>query len=152
VIYSCLDPYSRVQLFAASHSARRAVLLCASRVSLQLPDDTDSSLSVLGALLEVPAGQCFEALNIEMQTSPGQLLEHIGPLKDGRVQSLHLQVSLNAEGGRRASNLCTCDRSSISVAPPRMACVGEHDQPCRLPAGCSSLQPATQSHVARGMC
>jgi hypothetical protein len=106
VIYSCLDPRSRMHLFAANHAARRAVMSCVSRVSLQLPDNTDLPLGVLGTLLEVPAGQpCLEALSIKMQTSPGQLLENIGPLKDGRVQSLHLQVSLKGAGGEKSKQV-----------------------------------------------
>jgi hypothetical protein len=67
IIYSYLHPRSRACLVATSHTARRAVLLCASRISLQVPaKKTGAQLRMLGNLLELPARQpCLPALHLK---------------------------------------------------------------------------------------
>jgi hypothetical protein len=68
---------------------------------MQLPVEsnfTDSSLTTLSKLLELPAQQpCFQALRLKLPASPGQLLQRIDLLGGGRIQDLHLEVSFSRE-------------------------------------------------------
>jgi hypothetical protein len=93
-IYSYLDPRSRARLFATDPAARRAVLECADRVSLQVfrNNYTDPSLRALGNLLGISTAACFQDLHLKMTANSGQVLRHIR-----NVRNLHLEVSLTGK-------------------------------------------------------